>query len=74
MAPVNLSTEQKQTHKHREQTCGCGAGGRGGEDVGGTGSLELIDANYYFIHLFIFCLFAFSRAAPGAYRGSQARG
>ena len=28
---------------------------------------------FYFIYLF-FCLFAFSRAAPAAYRGSQAKG
>ena len=31
---------------------------------------------FYFIYLFIylFCLFAFSRAAPSAYGSSQARG
>ena len=30
---MNLSTEQKQTHRHREQTCGCqGEGSRGGKD------------------------------------------
>ena len=28
----------------------------------------------YFIYLFIYCLFAFSRAAPEAYGGSQVRG
>ena len=29
MAQMNLSTEQKQTHRHREQTGGCqGGGGR----------------------------------------------
>ena len=28
MAQMNLSTQQKQTHRHREQTCGCqGEGG-----------------------------------------------
>ena len=33
MAQMNLSTEQKQTHRHREQTCGCqGGGGRSGKD------------------------------------------
>ena len=42
-AQMNLSTEQKQTHKHGEQICGCQGGGRG---VGSTGNLELIDANY----------------------------
>ena len=26
---MNLSTEQKQTHRHGEQTCGC-QGGEGG--------------------------------------------
>ena len=31
MAPVNLSTKQKQTPRHREQTCGCQEGGRGGK-------------------------------------------
>ena len=25
---MNLSTEQKQTHRHGEQTCGCQGGGR----------------------------------------------
>ena len=29
---------------------------------------------YFFIFYFLFCLFAFSRAAPTAYGGSQARG
>ena len=29
---------------------------------------------YIFVCLFVFCLFVFSRAAPGAYGGSQARG
>ena len=27
MAPMNLSTNQKQTHRHREQTRGCQGGG-----------------------------------------------
>ena len=31
-------------------------------------------AKNLFIYLFIYCLFAFSRAAPSAYGGSQARG
>ena len=26
---MNLSTEQKQTHRHGEQTCGCQGGGSG---------------------------------------------
>ena len=26
---MNLSTEQKQTHRHKEQTCGCQGGGGG---------------------------------------------
>ena len=45
MAQVNLSIEQKQTHRHGEETCGCQEGKR--EGAGGTGSLELVDANYY---------------------------
>ena len=28
---MNLSAEQKQTHRHGQQTCGC-QGGRGGMD------------------------------------------
>ena len=44
MAQINLPTKQKQTHIHREQTCGCWGWG---EDVGGTGSLGLVHANYY---------------------------
>ena len=27
MAQMNLTTEQKQTHRHRKQTCGCQEGG-----------------------------------------------
>ena len=40
-----LSMKQKQTHSHKEQTCGC----QGGEEVGEgwTGSLKLVDADYY---------------------------
>ena len=44
MAQINLSTKQKRTHTHGEQTCGC-QGGRG--EMGWTGSLGLVDANYY---------------------------
>ena len=33
MAQINLSTEQKQTHRHGEQTCGCqGRWGASGMD------------------------------------------
>ena len=42
---MNLSTKQKQTHRHREQTCGFQGGKGVGE--GWTGSLGLVDANYY---------------------------
>ena len=31
MTQMNLSTEQKQTHRHKEQTCGC----QGEGEVGG---------------------------------------
>ena len=41
---MNLSKEQKQTHKHGEQTCGCQGVGKG---MGWTGNLGLVDANYY---------------------------
>ena len=44
LAQMNLSTEQKQTHRQGEQTCGRPVGGEG---VGWTGSLKLVDANYY---------------------------
>ena len=41
---MNISAEQKQTHRHGEQTCGC----QGEEEgVGWTGNFSLIDANYY---------------------------
>ena len=43
MAQMNLS--KKQTHRHREQTSGCQGGG--GEGERWTGSLGLVDANYY---------------------------
>ena len=42
---MKLSTKQKQIHRRREQTCGCQGGG--GEGEGWTGSLGLVDANYY---------------------------
>ena len=42
---MNLSTEQKQTHRHREKTCDCQAGWEVAE--GWTGSLGLADVNYY---------------------------
>ena len=42
MVQTNLPT--KQTHRHREQTCGCQGAGEG---EGWTGSLGLVDANYY---------------------------
>ena len=41
---MNLSTKQKPTHRHREQTCGCQGKWEG---EGWTGSLGLVDANYY---------------------------
>ena len=41
---MNLSTEQKQTHRHRKQTYDCQ--GREGHGVGWTGDLGLIDTNY----------------------------
>ena len=42
---MNLFTKKKQTHRHREQNCGYQGGRRVGE--GCTGSLGLVDANYY---------------------------
>jgi len=41
MAKMYLSTKQKQTHGHREQNCGCQG------EVGGTRSLELVDADTF---------------------------
>ena len=48
MAQMNLFTKQN-THRHRGQTCGCqeGVGEGVGEGEGCTGSLGLVDANYY---------------------------
>ena len=45
MTQMNLSTKQKQTHRRRDQTCGYQGGGEVGE--GWTGSLGLVDGNYY---------------------------
>ena len=42
MAQINLSIEKKQTHGLGEQTCGC----QGGEGVGWTRRLGLVEANY----------------------------
>ena len=41
---LNPSTKQKQTHRHGEQTLVAKGEGEG---VGRTGSLGLVDANYY---------------------------
>ena len=41
---MNLSTKQKQTHRHRKHICGCQGGGG---QLGWTGSLGLVDTNYY---------------------------
>ena len=43
MAQMNLSTEQKRTHRQREQSCVC----QEGLGVGWTESLGLVDGNYY---------------------------
>ena len=68
MAQMNLSTEQKQTHRHKEQTCGCK------EVQGGTG-MEFGVSRHQLLHLFIY-LFIYSFLWPHleAYRSSQARG
>ena len=42
---MNLSMNQKQTHRHKEQTCGCQ--GKGGVGERWIESLGLADANYY---------------------------
>ena len=42
---MNLYTKQKQTQRHREQACGSQGGS--GEEMGWTGSLGLVHANYY---------------------------
>ena len=43
MIQMNLSTEQKQTHRQREQASGCYGGERGGEES--AANLELADVN-----------------------------
>ena len=40
---MNISMEQKQTHRHTEQTCGCLGGMRVGK--GSNGSLGIVDVN-----------------------------
>ena len=42
---MNLSTKQKWTSRRREETHCCQGGG--GEGEGWTGSVGLVDANYY---------------------------
>ena len=42
---MNLFPKEKQTHRPGEQTHGC-QGGEGGGGIG-TGSLTLVNANYY---------------------------
>lgn len=45
MTQINSSTKQIKTHRHREQICSCQGGERTRE--GQSGSLGLVDANYY---------------------------
>ena len=45
MAQMNLSMEEKHTHRHKEQICGCQGGGGGS---GMEGSLGFVGANYSF--------------------------
>ena len=45
MTQVNISTEQKQTHKYREKTCGCQGGG------GGSGMWEFVVGRCKLLHL-----------------------
>ena len=45
MTQINISTNQKQTHRHREQTYGCQVGGSWAE--GSIGNLGLADINCY---------------------------
>ena len=45
MAQINLSMKQKQTQSYIEQTSGCQRGG--GVQEGWTGTLGLVDADYY---------------------------
>ena len=44
MAQMNISTEQKQTHRHREQTCCCQGywGGSGMDGDFGVNSCKLL--------------------------------
>ena len=48
MAQMNLSVEQKQTHRHGEQTCGSqGGGGRSGMDWQfGVGRCKLLHVEW----------------------------
>ena len=49
----------------------------GPDNTSGFGATDGLDCVFVFVHIFFFfffCLFGFSRAAPAAYRGSQARG
>ena len=41
-AQMNLSTEQKQTHKHGEQICGCQGGGSEMDREFGVGRMQAI--------------------------------
>ena len=45
MAQINLSINQKHTHRHRKQTCACQ--GEGVVVGRTTGSLGLVEVNYY---------------------------
>ena len=46
---MNISMNQKQTHKYREQTCGFQR--REGATEGRIGSLGLADASYYLLNV-----------------------
>ena len=48
MAQINLSTEQKQTHRHRDKTYGCqgGGGGSGMDWEFGVSRCELLNLEW----------------------------
>ena len=48
MTQMSLAKKQKQIHRHRKQTHGCqGAGGVVESRGGWTGSMGVVEANYY---------------------------
>ena len=55
---MNISMEQKQTHRHAEQTCGCqgGGGGNGMDGEFGVSRCKLLHLEWISNETLLYCI------------------